>query len=69
MLKQVGVAVYNTIEAQANGTFTAGPNVFDLSVDGVGYSTTGGFIDDIVAELDDYKAKIIAGEIVVPKTP
>ncbi len=69
MLKRVDVAVFSTIEAQVNGSFEGGPNVFDLSVDGVGYSTTGGFIDDIVTELEDYRAKIIAGEIVVPTTP
>jgi basic membrane protein A len=69
MLKRVDVAVYSAIEAQVNGTFSAGANVFDLSVDGVGYSTSGGFVDDIVAELDDWKAKIVSGEIVVSKTP
>lgn len=69
MLKRVDVAVYSTIEAQVNGTFTAGPNVFDLSVDGVGYSTSGGYVDDIVDDLEAYKAQIISGEIVVPQTP
>ena len=33
------------------------------------YSTTGGQVDDIKTKLDDYKAKIIAGEIKVPVTP
>ncbi|HVR32148.1 MAG TPA: BMP family ABC transporter substrate-binding protein [Acidimicrobiia bacterium] len=65
MLKRVDVAVYNTIEAQVNGEFAAGPQTFDLSVDGVGYSTSGGFIDDIVDELEDYKQQIIDGDIVV----
>jgi len=69
MLKRVDVAVYNTIEAQVNGNFVAGPNVFDLSVDGVGYATSGGFVDDIASQLDDYKAKIVSGEIVVPTVP
>lgn len=69
MLKRVDVAVFNTIQAQVDGTFTAGVNVFDLSVDGVGYATSGGFVDDIAAELDAYKAQIISGEIVVPTTP
>lgn len=69
MLKRVDVAVFSTIEAQVNGTFAPGANVFDLSVDGVGYSTSGGFVDDIVGDLDDYKAKIVSGEIVVPSTP
>ncbi|MEX2655666.1 MAG: BMP family ABC transporter substrate-binding protein [Acidimicrobiia bacterium] len=69
MLKRVDVAVYNTIEAQVNGEFVAGTNVFDLSVDGVGYSTSGGFVDDIADQLEDYKQQIIDGDIVVPTTP
>lgn len=69
MLKRVDVAVYNTVKAQVDGTFAAGAQVFDLSVDGVGYSTSGGFIDDIVSQLDDYKAQIISGAITVPTTP
>ena len=32
----------------------------------MGYSTSGGAIDDIVSKLDDYKQKIISGEITVP---
>ena len=52
MLKKVDVAVYETIKAFAEGNFAAGAQVFDLAADGVGYSTTGGFVDDIAAELD-----------------
>jgi basic membrane protein A len=69
MLKRVDVSVYNTIKAQVEGTFASGVNVFDLSVDGVGYSTTGGFVDDIAAQLEEFKAMIISGEIVVPTVP
>jgi basic membrane protein A len=69
MLKKVDVATYNTIETFCAGENPAGVQVFDLSVDGVGYSTTGGFVDDITAELDDYKAQIVAGDIVVPTAP
>jgi basic membrane protein A len=65
MLKRVDVAVYNVIEAQVNGEFVAGSNLFGLADDGVGYSTSGGFIDDIVDQLEDYKQQIIDGEIVV----
>jgi basic membrane protein A len=46
--------------------FTAGSTVYDLAKDGVGYSTSGGQIDDIKTQLEDYKAKIISGEIKVP---
>jgi basic membrane protein A len=68
MLKRVDVAVNTTIQEQVDEEFSAGTKVFDLSVDGVGYSTSGGFIDDITDELDDYKQQIIDGDIVVPST-
>ena len=69
MLKMVDVAVFETTKAYAEGNFAAGVQVFDLAADGVGYSTTGGFIDDIASQLDDFAAQIISGEIKVPTAP
>jgi len=69
MLKRVDVAVLEATRSQVNGEFTSGNTVYDLSVDGVGYSTTGGFIDDIVDDLEDFKSQIIDGDIVVPTEP
>ncbi len=69
MLKRVDTAVLEITRAQAAGTFTAGNTVYDLSVDGVGYSTSGGYLDDIVDQLEEFKAQIIDGTIVVPTTP
>ena len=69
MLKRVDVAVFEATKAVVDGTFAAGPTTYDLSVDGVGYSTTGGFVDDIVDQLEDFKAQIVAGDIVVPTEP
>ncbi|HWL42330.1 MAG TPA: BMP family ABC transporter substrate-binding protein [Ilumatobacter sp.] len=70
MLKQVGVAVFEITKAQQDGEFTAGNTVYDLSVDGVGYSTSGDFLTaDQIATIEDYKAQIIAGTIEVPTTP
>ena len=69
MLKRVDVAVYLTIEAVVNGTFAGGVTTYDLSVDGVGYSTSGGYVDDIVSQLEDYKSQIVSGAITVPDTP
>jgi basic membrane protein A len=66
MLKRVDVSVYETIKAQVEGTFAGGYIVFDLSRDGVGYATSGGFIDDIVPQLEDLKQQIIDGTITVP---
>ncbi|MFV1991295.1 MAG: BMP family ABC transporter substrate-binding protein, partial [Acidimicrobiales bacterium] len=69
MLKRVDVSVYKVIESQVGSAFVAGNVVYDLSVDGVGYSTTGGFVDDIVDQIEEFKAAIIAGDIEVPTEP
>lgn len=69
MLKRVDVGVGTVIENFIEDNWQKGENRFDLSVDGVGYSTTGGFIDDIEDTLEDYKQQIIDGDIVVPTTP
>jgi len=66
MLKRVDNAVFDFIEAVAGDKFTAGKQVFDLKKEGVGYSTSGGKIDDIKAKLDEYKQQIISGAITVP---
>jgi basic membrane protein A len=69
MIKRVDVAVFNAIVDHLNGEFTGGPVEYNLRAAGVGYSTSGGFIDDIVDQIEDFKAKIISGEIVVPLLP
>lgn len=68
MLKRVDVAVYDFIGAVASNNLGALPKIFDLKVDGVGYSTTGGQVDDIIAQLDAYKNAIINGSITVQST-
>ena len=70
MLKRVDVAVYEAIAGFVNGEAEAGVTVFDLSVDGVGYATSGDFLsEDITSQLDEYAQQIIDGEIEVPTTP
>ena len=69
MLKRVDVATYSVIAAEVDGTFAPGVTLFDLSVDGVGYSTSGGFVDEYVPTLDALKAAIIDGTIAVPSVP
>jgi len=69
MIKRVDVAVFYAVADHLTGDFTAGPSTYDLSVDGVGYSTSGGFIDDIVDQIEAFKAMIVSGEIVVPTDP
>lgn len=69
MLKRVDVAVYETIKSVNSGDKTGGVKTFDLKVDGVGYSTSGGHVDDIKSKLDELKTKIIDKTIVVPTKP
>jgi len=69
MLKRVDVAVFLTAQAVKAGDVSTVPPAFDLSVDGVGYATSGGFVDDIKDKLEAYKADIISGKIVVPTKP
>ncbi len=69
MIKRVDVAVFETIRDVNDGTFKGGPRVFDLAANGVGYSTTGGHLDDIVDQLEDFRQQIIDGDIEVPDKP
>ena len=56
-------------EDVVNGTFEAGEHRYDLAAEGVGYATSGGFVDDIVDQLEAAKASIIDGSVVVPTDP
>ncbi|MBB2742459.1 BMP family ABC transporter substrate-binding protein [Microbispora sp. NBRC 16548] len=66
MIKKVDVAVFDFLKNYTTGTVKSGPSVYDLKAGGVDYSTTGGKIDDIKSKIDEYKQKIISGEITVP---
>ncbi|WP_232376356.1 BMP family lipoprotein [Amycolatopsis aidingensis] len=69
MVKRVDVAVFDYIAAVAKDDLSQLPERFDLSVNGVGYSTSGGKVDDIKPILDGYKQQIIDGEITVSDKP
>ena len=69
MLKRVDVSIFEMIKSVLDGTMQAGPTTYDLSVDGVGYSTSGGFVDDIADQLEALKGQIVSGEIAVPTEP
>jgi basic membrane protein A len=69
MVKRVDVAVYDVIKSVVEGTFAPGERRYDLAADGVGYATSGGFIDDIVPQIEEAKAAIVSGAVVVPDTP
>lgn len=69
MMKRLDVATYDMIAAEVNGGFTGGAHTYDLAANGVGYATSGGFIDGIVPMLETIEAGIIDGTIPVPTTP
>ncbi|TYP89799.1 BMP family lipoprotein [Blastococcus xanthinilyticus] len=70
MLKRVDNAVEQFIGNYVEGDVAGGENQrFDLESEGVGLSTSGGFIDDIQDDLDTYREQIISGDIEVPTTP
>jgi len=79
MLKQVDVSVYLAIKAAVEGTFKGGIEVFGLdrtvTIGDVTYAGVGYAIDkynedlvsaEMIARVEEAKAKIISGEIVVP---
>lgn len=69
MLKNSNVGTEQFVLSVANFSFKPGIHTFDLANGGVGYATSGGFVDDIKARLDAFAADIVAGKIVVPQTP
>jgi basic membrane protein A len=70
MLKRVDNAVQAFIGDFVDGKVTGGSDVInDLKSEGVGLATSGGQIDDIADQIDQYRQKIISGEIKVPTTP
>jgi basic membrane lipoprotein Med (substrate-binding protein (PBP1-ABC) superfamily) len=70
MLKRVDNAVQSFIGDFVDGNVEGGTDIInDLESEGVGLSTTGGFIDDIQEDIDSYRQQIIDGEIEVPATP
>ena len=70
MLKRVDNAVEAFITDYSEGTVEGGVDLlYDLESDGVGLATSGGQIDDIQTQIEDYRQRIISGEITVPTTP
>ncbi len=69
MLKRVDTAVYNIIKSQRDGEFSGGTVNHDLANDGVGYATSGGFVDDIRELIEAPKAFIVRGLLDVPTEP
>lgn len=73
MLKNVDVAVFETIQTVVDGTFDGGQQVFGLENDGVGLAPFHGLADvvpeSVVTEIESLKEKVISGEIEITLSP
>jgi basic membrane protein A and related proteins len=69
-VKRVDVAVFSTIQAQADGTFEGGGvSLFNLENDGVGLGEVDPSVpEELLAEVEEQKAAIIAGDLTIPDT-
>ena len=65
-LKRVDTASFEISKAVLEGTYKAGTITYDLASEGVDYVASDLLSEDVKAALEDVKAKIISGEIVVP---
>ena len=69
-VKRVNVAVFKTIQSVQDGSFTGGGvTTFGLAEDGVGLGTVSDKVtQDVLDTADEYKQKILNGEIQIPDT-
>ena len=68
-LKRIDTAVYDEVKSFQDKALKPGFVNYDLKSDGVGYATSGGFVDDIEDQLQAEADKIKSGEIKVPTDP
>jgi basic membrane protein A and related proteins len=68
-LKRIDTAVYDEVKSFKDKALKPGFVNYDLKTDGVGYATSGGFVDDIKDQLQTASDKIKSGDIVVPADP
>jgi len=72
MIKRVDVAVYNEVSKLYNDNFEAGNEVYGLANEGVGIyrpQAENMLSNEILNTVDDYRQRIIDGEVEVPTHP
>lgn len=68
-MKRVDNAVYATVENLVNGTLESGIALYNMSNNGVDIAPTTDLLpEEVITAVEDVKAKILSGEIVVPAT-
>ena len=69
MVKRFDVAVYRSVADALRPGVGLLPPMLGLAEDGVGYATSGGYLDGVIDELDAIRLQIVTGEIEVPDVP
>jgi basic membrane protein A and related proteins len=69
MLKRVDTAVYSMIKSVVDKKPLTGVQTFDLKSDGVGYAVSNEIVKPYQAKADEFKEKIISGEVKAPTAP
>jgi basic membrane lipoprotein Med (substrate-binding protein (PBP1-ABC) superfamily)/DNA-binding SARP family transcriptional activator len=67
--KRMDTAVYDVLRDLANGSFAPGRHQLDLASGHLGLSYSGGYLDELRAELESLEAAVIRDEIKVPCLP
>lgn len=68
-MKRVDNAVYSTVEAVVNGTYSGGLSSFDIHNGGVDIAPTQTLLsEEVIAAVKEVKGKLVNGDIVVPGT-
>lgn len=68
MIKRVDTAVFDSVSSFKDSGKVE-DKAYGLKDDGVGYSTSGGMLDDIKPQIEKLKAQIVDGTIKVDQTP
>lgn len=69
MVKRIDIAVYEAARDFVDGQFTGGDIVADLASGGITWSTAGGYVDAVQAQLEQTRDLVASGAITVPTTP
>ncbi|MBT0767971.1 BMP family ABC transporter substrate-binding protein [Kineosporia sp. J2-2] len=69
MLKRVDTSVYDFVKSAVDGKVLTGVQEFDLSDEGIDYSTSNSAVESYEAKADELKKQIIDGDITVSDKP
>jgi len=66
ILKRYDTATYDFLVSVASGKPLSGQHTLGLKQHGLGYATTGDYVKPYASRIDDFRAQIVAGDLVVP---